>query len=260
MTASKTALTGGSLAFALLFGGGLYLFMNLSGIAERYIEKIATETLGVRVSIGKLDLSLQDRRAVVHNLKIANPSGFKNKDALTVSKISVTLGNVSKELITFKDISVDKTNVYLEVKEGGTNLSKIKNQIKVAPAKAESESQAPKVILKRTAITGAQLHPTITLLKEQDLKTVSVPDIILTGIGEKQNGILAREAIAQVFQGVMKKVNAAAGNAGFFQGMSAEGLKDIGRSQVNQVKDQILNDVKDATGSVGDSIKGIFGD
>ena len=152
MSATKTVMTGTSLAFALVFGGGVYLYMNLGSIAERYIEQIASETLGVAVTIGKLDISLQDRNATVHNLKIANPPGFKKSHAMEVSKISVDLENVSKELITFKDISVDKTFVYLEVTPNGTNLNTIKKGIKVSEPQGEPVQQ-PKVILRRTALT-----------------------------------------------------------------------------------------------------------
>ena len=42
MVTTKTVFTISSLAFLAMFGGGLYLFMNLGDIAKRTIEAKAT--------------------------------------------------------------------------------------------------------------------------------------------------------------------------------------------------------------------------
>jgi hypothetical protein len=251
MTASKTALTATSLAFAMIFGGGVYLYMNLGSIAQQIAQRLASETLGVTVTMSKLDVSLQERMAVVHNLRIGNPDGYKGKDAMTISKISIALGNVSKELITFKDISVDKTHVYLQVTPQGTNLSTIKNQIKTLPAQAPAADVQPlKVILSRTGLMSAQLHPTVTLLSEEALAAVTIPDIILTGIGEKENGILAREAIAQVWNGIMPHVEKAASEAGFYEGLSPDALKDMGVGKIEGLRENFKKDLDEGLGGV----------
>lgn len=258
MSVAKTALTVSSLAVALLFGGGAYVYMNLGSIAKQVTERVATDALGVKVSIGAMDVQLENRRAIVRNLKIANPPGYKKSHAVSVAEISVTLGDLSKELVKIKGISVDGTNVNLEVKDGGTNLNKLANNVKMPPAKDESAA-GPKVIIDRFALTKAQLNPTITLIGDQDLTSVVVPDIILTGIGKKENGILAREAVVQVMSKVLNVAQKAAGNAGFYQGLSPEALKDIGAGQIDGIKDRIKDKIGGDVGDVKDKIKGLFG-
>lgn len=260
MSVSKSALTISSVAVALMFGGGVYLYANLGSIAKGFIERAGSETLGVQVRMANLDIQVENRRAIVTNLRIANPSGFSKPHALTVGTISVTLGDLSQELIKIKDISVDETNVYVEVKSDGSNLSKIQSNIKTEPQ--QSNTEMPKVIVSRFALTDANVQPTVTLIGEQDLGTVSVPPIILTGIGEKENGILVNEAIGQIMGHVLKKVEQAAADAGFYQGMSPEKLKEIGVGQIENVKDGLKDSVSDKIGAdvdeVKDKIKGLF--
>ena len=257
MSVSKTALTISSVAVAALFGGGVYFVMNLNSIAENAIERVATETLGVPVGIGSLDIALKEKRATVKGLRIGNPEGFKKSHAMTVDTIGITLESISKELVRFKDIRVEGTNVNLEVQESGTNLQTIQNNVasRAKPAASEEGAQKIKVIIDQLAMTGAQLNPSVTLIEAQDLSTVTVPDIHLSGIGQKENGILVREAMAQVWTELSRKFSHAANNAGFYQGLSGDVLKDLGATQLESIKTQI----KDGLDGVGNSLKNLFG-
>jgi len=265
MVGTKSFMTVSSIAVALIFGGGVYLFMNFGSIAKNVTERVASDTLGVKVSIASLDVSLADKSASVKGLRIGNPDGFSKPHAMSIDNISVALNSVSRELLSFKDIEVGDTKVFLEVKEGGTNLQAIKDGMKTAPSepkaepKAEGEAAPLKVIIDRFALTNAQLHPSVTLLSEQDLKPIVVPDIILTGIGQKENGVLAREAIAQIWSQVAKTMNRAAGNAGFLQGLSADALKDMGLSQVEQIKDRVKGEISGGVEKITGGLKSLLG-
>ncbi len=257
MSISKTTLTITSIAFATLFGGGAYVVMNLGSLAHTTAQRIASDALGVDVNIGKLDISLKDKNATVTNLRISNPPGFQKPHALSVEKISVTLDTVTRELVGFKDISVQGTNVNVEVTQNGTNLQAIRKGMPKSQAKPaandNAEQGAPlKVIVKRLAVTQASVNPSVTLLQDQDLKGVTVPDIVLTGIGEKENGILAREAVAQIWTQLSARFSKTAASAGFYEGLSADKLKELG---VSTIKNRISNEVE----KVGDKLKGLFG-
>ena len=255
MTISKSILTISSIAVAAMFGGGVYMVMNLGSLAEKIVERVGTQTLGVAVDIGHMDVSLQDRRVVVSGLDIANPPGFKHSKALSVDTISIVLGSVSKGLISFDDITVQGTQVYMEVKENTTNIQMIKDNIKIKPPAAKEEgAEELKVIINRLALSQAKLNPTVTLLSAQDLAPITVPDILLTGVGKKENGILVNEAIAQVWQHLSTKFSSAASGAGFYEGMSSEALKEIGATQMKNFKDQVNEGVNE----FGKSLKGLF--
>lgn len=262
MSLSKPFLILTVLAVVTLLGGGLYVFTNLDSLAQNITERIASDTLGVRVDIGSMEISLKDRKAVVRDITVANPSGFKKAHAMTVDFVSVDLGNISKELINFDDIAVRGTNVNLEVKERTTNLQALKNNIKTKPKDSGTSNNVGdaqdklgaklKVIIDRFEMSEARVSPSVILIGQQDLSPVAVPNIVLTGIGKRENGVLARDAIAQISKQLLNRFGSVASGAGFYQGMSADALKEMGVNQVNQIKDQISNEI-------GGKLKGLFG-
>jgi hypothetical protein len=103
MTVSKTVLTVTSVAIAMMFGGGVYLMMNMNIIAKNYIERAATQTLGVKVSVGGLEILLKDRTAKATNITIDNPQGFESAYAAKIEHVNVALGALSQQLVAMKD-------------------------------------------------------------------------------------------------------------------------------------------------------------
>ena len=116
------------------------------------------------------------------------------------------------------------------------------------------EKDALKVIVRRFALNGAQLNPSVTLIGEQDLAPVKVAPVILTGIGVKENGLLARDAVAQIMAPLLQSFTTAAGDAGLYQGMSAEALKEMGVGQLDQIKTQVQQEVD----KIGEGLKKLF--
>lgn len=252
MGISKSVVTVSAVGFALIFGGGAYVLKNINSLAKPVTERIVSEALGVRVSIGGMDISLQDKRVGVSNIRIANPRGFSKPNAVTIESAQVTIGDLKQGLIDLKAIDVSGTNVFLEVKETGTNLQALKNGMKKSETKPDAEPL--KVIIRRFALDRAQLHPSVTLIGQQDLKAVAVPPIVLKGIGAKENGVVAADAAQQVIRPLIQIFSKSAGSAGFYDGLSSDVLKDLGASQIKAVQDQITNEVD----KIGAGLKGLF--
>lgn len=239
---------------------GVVAFMNLGSIVKTMAEKVGSETLGVKVAIGSIDIDLQGKSVTVHNISIGNPKGYSKPNAMKIEMVNIGMDSFSKELLVFKDVTVKGSELFLEVNNKGTNLSDIKKNIKPAqktPAKSSARGQqTPKVILKRFTLSYAVLHPTVTLAGG-DLKDVKIPTIMLKGIGEKENGVLAREAIAQIWNAITNKAVDASANAGMLQGMSPEGLKDM--SGVVKLPKDIGGDTGGAVDKATQGLKGLFG-
>jgi hypothetical protein len=258
MTVSKTALTVTSLAMALMFGGGVYLFMNMNILAKSYIERSASETLGVKVSLGGLNINLKERSARATHIVVHNPPGFTGPDAVEVAAINVVLGNMSKQLVSMKDVDVDGTLVNLEVKENTTNLATISNNIKAAPPSQTKE--AIKVIINKMALSGAKIQPIHVLFTDSEVPPVQLPPITLSGIGEKENGVLVNDAIAQVFNHIARKAQSEALNAGLLNGMSDDALKDMGLNFTQRFKENLKETVQEKVDSVNEGINKMFND
>ncbi|PCI54989.1 MAG: hypothetical protein COB36_09055 [Alphaproteobacteria bacterium] len=227
----------------LLIGGAVYLYTNMDSLAKQLTEQIASDALGVPVHVGEMKITLEDLKIVVQDIRIANPKGYENPNAITIKSIVIDGDNFSRDLLTFSHISVSGTHVNLEVDRNGTNLGDIKSNIANSSSPTSSghkntgdhKEDSIKVVVKKFSLTGAQISPSVTLL-EGDLPTVTVPDIHLTGIGQKENGILAEEAIAQIMDAVLQEFNKSANGAGFLEGVSLKMLNSMGVSTADVFK------------------------
>ncbi len=226
--------------FVVVAGLG-YIYVNMDSLAKQVSEKIATQTLGVPVRIGDMKISLEEKKVVVSDISIANPNGYKKEEAIHVDAVTIAAESFSKELLTFARVEVEGTNVNLEVSQNGTNLTDIKKNIKVAQKEPQGTENAVKkdeqikVIIRKFTLKKAQLNPSVTLLK-RDLAFITVPDVNVTGVGEKQNGVVAQEAIAQIVKPVLQAFSKSANKAGFLEGLSLETLNNIGLSTADVFK------------------------
>lgn len=233
-TAKATLYLFGFFVLLVVIVGG-YMYVNMDSLAKQITEKAASDALGVPVTIGKMQILLDQKKVVVSDVAVSNPSGYEKPNAMTIKTITVAGESFTKKLLVFSDISVDGTAVNLEVNQQGANLGALKkkaeqNMASGDGASAPSEKSEMKVIVKKFSLTQAQLTPSVTLLAKKDLPTVKVADIHLKDIGKKENGVLADEAIAQIMNAVLEELNETASSAGFLEGLSLESLNEIGVS------------------------------
>lgn len=257
MTISKTAVTVTSLAFVGLFGGGIFLYSQAGTIVKGFLEKTGTQVLGVPVEIGSVYINLKDKSAAVKNVVIGNPDGFDKPYLMAIGHIGSRLDSVSKELVVIDAIEIRDTDVNFELTKQGSNVMTLKRGIDAKAAKApkavadaegaeavEAKAAAMKVIINDLRMNEMGLHPSASFSDELVFEqNITVPPIALADIGRRENGILAREAIAQVFDGLLKQINSGAAKAG----LSPRALLDsLGGGTLDEAKDK----VKDAFGKL----------
>ncbi len=254
MLGSKSALTVASLATALLLGGGVYLYMNFGSLAKQLGEKIATQALGVPVTIGNVQVSIPDRTAGVTNIRIGNPDGFEKDTILTIGGIRITIDTIKTDLATFNAIQVVNSEINLEMGGKGSNLQALQRQIKdraKANAAADKEKAAQqnadeakatkgnpeniKVIIRDFTMQDTKINANISGLGE-DVANVTMPDLVLKDIGVKQNGVLAREAIAQILDAVMRSAQNTAATEGLVGNISVDSIKEKGQEAIDKIK------------------------
>jgi len=246
---TKSIFTVSTIAFALVFGGGIYLLSQINNLAKPLTERIASDVLGVSVTIGEMDIRLKERRVYVRNIDIANPDGFSNPHAIEIDTVTVALAAIAQDSVDIEDVSVDGTDIYMEVKPSGTNLSVLQNNLKRSKGDGPVESTI-KVIIKRFKLDGATLHPSVTLLSNKTLDPVKLSPVVLTNIGSGDNGVLARDAMAQIMGPILRDAAQKAADSGFYKGLSADKLKEIGIGEFDQIKSQVTQEI--------DKLKGLF--
>ncbi|MFN3700681.1 MAG: hypothetical protein ACK4VI_04060 [Alphaproteobacteria bacterium] len=255
---TKGALTVTSLATAMLFGGGIFLYLNFGSIAKQLAQDYASRTLGVQVTIGRLDVSFQDRTVQISHLRIGNPSGYKNPHAAVVQSIAIQAGELGSELLEFKDVAVTSADIFLEVTPEGTNLTDIRRNLNPQVGAAQTEGEkALKVILDQLVMSGT-IHPSISFV-EREIPPFELPPITLRGIGRNgqadgQGGVLVGEAIAQIWQAVSKEAIVASNRQGYLDGLPVQVLHDAGLGDIQILKEQIGKDLN----RVQDSIRKMF--
>ena len=240
---------------------GIFVFMNKDAIIKNYIESAASEALGVAVTIGDLDINLGEKKVVINNIAVANPKGYKNEHVLKIKNVTVDGEKFSKELLAFTLIQVDGTQVNLEVNEKGANLGDLKQKTQQGKQQAGQSSDQEKsgsnikVIVRKFALTGAEITPSVTLIGG-DMPVVKVKDIVVKDIGTKENGVTPEQAVAQIMDVVLAKFNVTASGAGFMEGMSLESLNAMGVSTGQVFKKNLKNSYK---GEVDKFKKGLGG-
>lgn len=246
----RPLIAGGLLAAVLI----TVLIMNASSVIKAQTEKLASQTLGVPVTIAAMHIKPSEKTITVAGLNIANPDGYQKPHAIHIDKIKITADSLARDLLKFKDIQIDGTDINLEVIESGTNLTTIRNHMnhKAAAANATEAKKPIKVIVSNLLFKDAVLNPSMTLI-DGDLEPVTISSLQITGLGERRGGILASEAMAQIMDQLVRASMEGASQNGFLQGLSVDTLRDMGLGAgfVDQAKENLKN--------LSDGIKNLFG-
>ena len=241
----------------VLIGGGAFAYLNFANFAKQSMEKIASHALGVPVKISRLSMSLENKSVTVSGIRISNPPGYKSKNAVEFGSVSVALRNIPEnaDLVHLAAVEVSNTIVNLEVGKGSTNLQDLQKGMAKKPKsqKEKSAIKQPKIILDRFHIDRSQLNPSVTLLGGE-LSPVNVPPVTLKGIGKKEKGVLAKEAIIQVVQQYIGVASKQAEKSGYLQGVSTGAIDNV-----KQEIDKEIDNVTDAINDLGDNLGGLFG-
>ena len=64
------------LAIVIAIGVAYYTSGKLDAYVKDSIERYASQSLGTKVTVGEVNLSLRQTRATIGNLEVANPAGF----------------------------------------------------------------------------------------------------------------------------------------------------------------------------------------
>lgn len=259
---SKTKKTGIKHALltlvALVVIIGIYTFITqFSNIAKSITERVATDALKTPVKIAEMKVDLQNLSVEVKGITVKTPAGhgFKKDNVMTLDRILVDGKSFADNVLVFDEINVAGLNVYFEAKPDKTNLGVLKQNLSSdAPKGAKTSStsndaaQDPiKVVISKLSITEGKLHPSVALI-EKELSPVALPNLKLVGIGEKNNGVLAQDALQQVLTTVINAAAKTGLSSGYF-----EGVKSIfGNSKT-------VDDIKSRAKDAGSKLKGLFG-
>jgi AsmA protein len=150
---------GSIVGLILLIALCIPLFLDADSFRNR-IESTLTTSLGRKVTLGKLDLSVLSGSLVAENTTLADDPAFSTQPFMTVSKVKIGIEMIplvfSREIhITGFALDSPKINL-LRAANGTWNYSTIGSAQKTAPAK-DSNSLIPNLTVGHVTITDGQL-------------------------------------------------------------------------------------------------------
>jgi AsmA protein len=151
---------GSIVALILLIGLSIPLFLNADTFRTR-IESALTTSLGRKVTLGKLDLSVFSGSLVAENATLADDPAFSNQPFLQASTVKIGIEVLplifSRQIhITGFDIESPKITL-LRAANGTWNYSTIGSAQQSASANSDSSSLIPNLTVGHVTVTKGQL-------------------------------------------------------------------------------------------------------
>jgi hypothetical protein len=220
-----------------------YVLGNLDRLVEVAIEKVGPQVTGTPVLVSGVSIALKEGRGEISGLTIGNPDGYQSDHALRIGRLVFDLDTqtITSDPVRITEISVSETDLIAELGPAGLNLKALMDTMNSGgsgqAAEPESTSSGPGLVIDRFDFTGAKMTLE-TPLKNYD---TTVPDVRLTGIGEKEGGATAAEAARQILRPVIAAAIAAAQKEAGAQGLDGyrESAADRVREEANKLKDKL---------------------
>lgn len=231
-----------------------YVLGNLDRLVEAAIERVGPQVTGTSVLVSGVSISLKEGRGEIRGLTIGNPDGFESPHALRIGRmvLDIDTATITSDPVRITEISVSETDLIAELGKGGMNLKQLMDNLSSgsgSEAPADESAAGPGLVIDRFAFTGAKMKLATPL---KDFET-QVPDVRLTGIGEKEQGATAAEAAEQILKPIIAAaIKAAQAEAGL-QGL--EGYKDEAMQRAKEEAGKVTDQLKDEAGKVTDQLK-----
>jgi hypothetical protein len=125
---------------AIALGIAYYSSGKIDAYVKTAIEKYGSDSLGTKVSVGEVNISLRQTTATITNLEIANPPGFDDPIAFKAGLIEITLNSKESKLdsVVIDRILLNSPMVFYIKTKQTDNLSSLQDQA----ARSSNNSQS----------------------------------------------------------------------------------------------------------------------
>ena len=219
---------------------GIVMVMGESLVAEG-IEQTVPAITKTDIQVGDISVGPVRGVASLENLVIGNPAGFTEPHALRLGKVEAKLDieSLFSDKIVIHDIDIVDPEIVFENGKGGQNLQQINENVQayIGPDTTDEAGEPVRFVIENFRLRGAKIK--IAGLGVDALnQEITLPDLHLQGIGEKENGVLAADAAKQIFSAVMEAVKKELVKAQAM-GILSDKIKLPGGSALGGIKDKI---------------------
>jgi len=252
----KIFIIGGSLVVGLVILIAIVLFFvisSLDSLVKAAVEKYGSEVTQVKVKLREAEISATSGQAALRGLVVGNPEGFKTESAYSLGEIRVAIdvGTITENPVVIKEIVILEPQVTYELGLKGSNIDAIQRNVDSyakqgksgGASSKESDDQGRKLVIEHLYIRNGKVNVSSTMLPGKKA-SAALPTIHLTDIGKKGGGATPGEIAEKVLTAVSQGVGKAVATPDIANVLGAAGAGTA---------------TQEAVKSVGESMKGIFG-
>ena len=241
-------------------------FYLLGGlILKAGVEKAATKTLAVPVTIEDMDISILKAAIGINGLIVQNPPGYTYKNLLELSEARVTasIGSLLNDTVHIKELKLDGMNLVIEQKVLSNNLQEVISSISAkGKQQSESETAGKKLHIDNLEITNVTVKAKLLPVPgKADTVTIKLNPIRMTDLGGDD-----KLDVAELSGKILLAI--ATGVAGQGAGLLPEGMTDtmkatlsetaeLGKTAVKEGK-ELLEEGKDTGKKLIEGFKGLL--
>jgi hypothetical protein len=239
------------LVILLVVGGGVALYLTVNKLIKEGVEKVASDTLQVPVTVREVKLSPLSGSGMIKGLVIANPEGYHTEHAFAMDRIYVSLDvkSLFSERIVIRTLHIEAPSIYYEVGLGNSNIGTIKKNVAgdSDDAASDDEDDEPSgeskaLHIDDIKIAEAQVAVSAKILKGQ-AASLTLADFEMKDLDSER----AEEVIAEVINTLIDTIIKAVADEGILP-EGAEAVKeavDTGKA-VLETTNKVLGALKGA--------------
>ncbi len=246
----------------LRIGIGVVVLVMLAGLAVHFfldsaikkgVETIGPKLTQVEVKLDSASLSILSGAGKIRGLVVGNPGGFQTRCAINVGSASLAVqpGSIFSHKVVVRSVNIDRPEITLEASLHGSNLRKIRENLKDASGAGrkpvtKDDKSGKKLEVDEFVITGGKVHVSFVGLAGKTAD-VTLLDIHLKDLGTGPEGITAAELTDKVLTEVLDQAIE----------VSAGAVADLGRQAAVLTKN-VANSAAEAAGKATKGIGGLI--
>ena len=234
-----------------------------AGLIKTTVEKVASSTLGVPVTVQSIDLSILRGKVEIRGLVVKNPPGYANETLLELGNgiVNLDIGSVMSNTIKVKLIKLDNTKLTIEQKGLTNNLNEILDKLPKGEEKAEKTGKAGKNLnINKLEITGTNVRVKLLPVPgKSDTVSLKLDPIVMENLGTDSKLSIAK-LVAKVMGALA--VGVAKQGAGVLPKDMVSNINSSVSSALGQGAElgkSTLKTTEEAGKNVIEGVKGIFG-
>ncbi|MGD0573128.1 MAG: hypothetical protein ABSB11_08925 [Sedimentisphaerales bacterium] len=212
-----------------------------ASMIKAVVEKTASSTLGVPVTVKSIDLSILSGKVEIKGLVVNNLPGYANPTLLELGDgvVNLDIGSLMSSTIKIKLVKLDNTKLTIEQKGLTNNLNEILDKLPKGEKEATPKTEKPGKNLTVTKLEITNTNVRVKLLPvpgKSDTVSLKLDPIVMENLGTDKKLSMASligKVMGALGTGVAKQIGGATADLGKD---AVKGTTEAGKNAVEGVK------------------------